>query len=369
MLAAGAVVAVAITVALIWPITDLIASHDVGLMTGVQRAAHLLTARESVRTQLLTLGAGAFAAGALGFTALNFTLSRRTFILTEQGQVTDRYTKAIEQLGSDKLDVRIGAIYALERVARDSARDHPTVMEVLAAFIREHSRDPWPPPRPDDENPEPSTCPDVQAAVTVIGRRNPNQDRGHLDLTGADLTRANLNRATFNGAIFFHADLTGADLEGGYLADADLEGADLTEADLTGADLTGADLSGADLTGADLTYASLVRADLSDATLTDADLSRARFRGASLFHATLADVILTSADLTNTSLVRADLTGVDLAAADLTGADLTDADLTRARYPHAVPIPEGWVLDADSGSLNRLGHRHPSSAATTCRGV
>jgi uncharacterized protein YjbI with pentapeptide repeats len=364
MLAAGAVVAVAITVALIWPITDLIASHDVGLMTGVQRAAHLLTARESVRTQLLTLGAGAFAAGALGFTALNFTLSRRTFILTEQGQVTDRYTKAIEQLGSDKLDVRIGAIYALERVARDSARDHPTVMEVLAAFIREHSRDPWPPPRPDDENPEPSTCPDVQAAVTVIGRRNPNQDRGHLDLTGADLTRA-----TFNGAIFFHADLTGADLEGGYLADADLEGADLTEADLTGADLTGADLSGADLTGADLTYASLVRADLSDATLTDADLSRARFRGASLFHATLADVILTSADLTNTSLVRADLTGVDLAAADLTGADLTDADLTRARYPHAVPIPEGWVLDADSGSLNRLGHRHPSSAATTCRGV
>jgi hypothetical protein len=26
--------------------------------------------------------------------------------------VTDRYTKAIEQLGSDKLDVRIGGIYA-----------------------------------------------------------------------------------------------------------------------------------------------------------------------------------------------------------------------------------------------------------------
>ena len=58
--------------------------------------------------------------------------------------MTDRYTKAIEQLGSDKLDVRIGGIYALERVARDSARDHPTVMEVLTAFIREHSREQWP---------------------------------------------------------------------------------------------------------------------------------------------------------------------------------------------------------------------------------
>ncbi len=60
--------------------------------------------------------------------------------------MTDRYTKAIEQLGSDKLDVRIGGIYALERIARDSAKDHPTVMEVLTAFIREHSREPWPPP-------------------------------------------------------------------------------------------------------------------------------------------------------------------------------------------------------------------------------
>ena len=72
------------------------------------------------------------------YTARNFRLSR-------EGQVTDRYTKAIEQLGSDKLDVRIGGIYALERVARDSRRDHPTVMEVLAAFVREHSREQWPP--------------------------------------------------------------------------------------------------------------------------------------------------------------------------------------------------------------------------------
>jgi hypothetical protein len=42
------------------------------------------------------------------YTARNFTLSPRNVQLTEQGQVIDRYTKAIEQLGSDKLDVRIG---------------------------------------------------------------------------------------------------------------------------------------------------------------------------------------------------------------------------------------------------------------------
>src|SRR6516225_3233653 len=72
-------------------------------------------------------------------------LALRAFELTEQGQVTERDSNAIAQLGSDKLDVRIGGIYALEPIARDSPRDHPTIMEVLAAFIREHSREPWPP--------------------------------------------------------------------------------------------------------------------------------------------------------------------------------------------------------------------------------
>ena len=109
--------------------------------------------------RLLTLAAGVFAAGALAFTARNFTLSRRTLNLTEQGQVTDRYTKAIEQLGSDKLDVRIGGIYALERIARDSPRDHPTVMEVLTAFIREHSHEQRPPPDPGDQKRKPSIRP------------------------------------------------------------------------------------------------------------------------------------------------------------------------------------------------------------------
>lgn len=93
-----------------------------------------------MRGRLLTLGAGLLAAAALVFTARNFTLSRRTFELSAQGQLTDRYTKAVEQLGSENLAVRIGGIYALDRIARDSERDYPTVIEVLAAFIREQSR-------------------------------------------------------------------------------------------------------------------------------------------------------------------------------------------------------------------------------------
>jgi uncharacterized membrane protein len=134
VLIASALMAIAGATAIVWPITDLIAAHDVGAVVDAQRAQQLQTAREAVRTQLLTLGAGVFAAGALVFTARNSIFAQRTVQLTEQGQVTDRYTKAIEQLGSDKLDVRLGGIYALERVALDSPRDHLTVIEVLTIF-------------------------------------------------------------------------------------------------------------------------------------------------------------------------------------------------------------------------------------------
>jgi hypothetical protein len=139
LLVAAVAVVVAAVYVIFWPVSDLIARHDVGAITGRGYGAALQAARDAARGRLVAFGAGLFAAGALIYTARNFSLAR-------QGQVTDRYTKAIEQLGPDKgLDVRIGGIYALERVARDSAKDQPTVMEVLTAFIREHSREQWPP--------------------------------------------------------------------------------------------------------------------------------------------------------------------------------------------------------------------------------
>src|SRR5512144_2911676 len=78
---------------------------------------------------------------ALGGLALlgGLFFTSRTFRLTREGQLTERYTKAVEQLGHDKLDVRLGGIYALERLMVDSKRDHPTIVEVLAAFLREHA--------------------------------------------------------------------------------------------------------------------------------------------------------------------------------------------------------------------------------------
>ena len=100
-----------------------------------------LKAITDTRTALL---AGLIGVGALLTFWLNsrvYRITARTFEVTEQGHITERYTKAIEQLGSDNLAVRLGGIYALERLAQDSPqRDHPTVVEVLGAFVREGSQ-------------------------------------------------------------------------------------------------------------------------------------------------------------------------------------------------------------------------------------
>ena len=319
---AGGIVAVALALVVAWvlfvPAADWLARHDVG-STGWSLHE---TALDNARGRLLTLGAGLFAAGALVFTARNFTVSRRTLELTEQGQVTDRYTKAIEQLGSDKLDVRIGGIYALERVARDSARDHPTVMEVLTAFIREHSHEPWPSPDPGGREQQRSTRPDVQAALTVIGRRNTELDIQQIDLARAFLPGANLSFAKLAGA-----DLREANLDGANLSFAKLAGADLREANLDGANLTLAELMRADLRGANLVGAELVSVSASAADLGIIDV--------------------------RTNLRDADLRGLDLGRADLTDARLDGAVLTDARWPITVPGPQGWKRDTDSGRLKR----------------
>jgi uncharacterized protein YjbI with pentapeptide repeats len=366
--------AIALAFALIWPVTDLIAQHDVGSMKGIARAAQLPEAREAVRTQLLTLGAGVFAAGALVYTALNFRLSRH-------GQVTDRFTKSVQQLGSKKLDVRIGGIYAMEQIARDSRRYHPAVIEVLVTFTREHSHD------QNNMASERAVRPDVQAAVTVIGRRNSSYDPGGMalfcDLHGAnlananlalgnfavatlydaDLTRARFTDANLSGATLYNAILTGAYAVGANFAEAILTGAKVTAANFSGVDLSralliDADLSGTVLLDANLTNANLIRtnltdAKLADAKLIDAQLSDANLTRANLKRARLRGAFLGGANLVSTSFLGADMSKTSLLGASIVGADFSGANLTGAMWPKEYPEPPGWTLADKHGQLKR----------------
>ncbi|MGW4208334.1 pentapeptide repeat-containing protein [Lentzea sp. NPDC004789] len=55
---------------------------------------------------------------------------------TRERRITDLYTKAVEQLGSEKAPVRLGGLYALERLAHGNADHCQTIINILCAYLR-----------------------------------------------------------------------------------------------------------------------------------------------------------------------------------------------------------------------------------------
>jgi hypothetical protein len=228
---------------------------------------------------LAALIAVAFTFASVKATQNQVQIAHQEQIIAEQGQITDRYNAAITNLGSHSIDVRLGGIYALQRLMQDSPRDQPTVIAVLCAFVRDEAAKPAGPPG----TPPPT---DVQAALTVVGTRNAVHDGprkvvdfNHTQLAYANLNQANLDDTDLTGTNLAHAMLVAARLTFDELSHADLAHANLELADLREANLHGADLHGADLHGADLHGADLHGADLTGANLTGANLTGAQLKG------------------------------------------------------------------------------------------
>jgi len=246
--------------------------------------------------------------------------------VAREEQITERFTRAIEQLGSDKLEVRLGGIYALERIARDSQRDHWPIMEVLTAYLRHHAA------RSVDEEelpPAHTVAIGVQAVLTVIGRRRVELDPPYrsLDLNSTRLCGADLSEMEFSRVDLSRADLREANLGLADLRDAKLSFAELSSADLSGAKLVAASLRGANLSEADLSWADLSVATLIDAQMSESFLERTNLSGTRLHGANLSRAKLPQADLSSARLPKANLAGADLSEAELFGADLSQAYL------------------------------------------
>ncbi len=240
-------------------------------------------------------------------------LSWRNLKTAEDKEVNDRFSKAVELLGDERLEVRLGGIYLLERIAKDSKRDHWTVMEVLTAYIREKS--------PLTGRSAPLKT-DIQAALTVIGRRNVNNDSRtkHLSLQSVNLRGADLSEANFDRADLRGSDLSHSILDRVTFIQTNLKQAQLTEADLMGSIFNEADLTRAILQGANGAQTSLLAATLLQANLREAVFDQAR---------------LGKANLIETQLQEASFVGAKLGEANFIGADFTDTLLNQANLAHA----------------------------------
>jgi uncharacterized protein YjbI with pentapeptide repeats len=283
------------------------------LAQGPIKTAEALKAKNDVRTTLLQ-GLGTLVAIASVIVTLR--------VNNERGQTTERFVKAVDQLGSNKLEARLGGIYALEQVAKGSTAERPMILEILSGFVRGHS--PWPPTSAQRSSEVPLRdlpllgvrAADVQAVMTTLGRLPKTELQGsRLNLVHVDLRRADLP-----GAHLRPVYLEGAHLEGANLRSANLQGANLSDANLKEAILIDANLEGANLHRANLEAAILRRTNLQNALLTNclligAQLYQANLQGASLSGANLQGAILSEANLQGASLSEANLQGAILSGA------------------------------------------------------
>jgi len=278
----------------------------------------------------------------------------RTTKSSEDGRITDRFSKAVEQLGASnnegkkQLEPRLGGIYALERIAGDSQRDRWPIIEILCAYVRANA------PRkytPTDENtgepigPELVRIPpedDIEAVIKVLrnlgAEFEPTANR-IIDLSETELYRADLSELKLSNAC---------------LSKTYLERADLSRAQLKGADLTSTWLEGAKLTKANLEIANLYRAKLMGAelygvNLLGANLSETNLTGANFKNAVMGFSGSKSTNLRGATLMSANLKGVDLEWV----SGLTAKQISNAIRDETTKLPDAVIKEmrsSDSGT-------------------
>ncbi|MEU9133154.1 pentapeptide repeat-containing protein [Kitasatospora sp. NPDC048540] len=313
-LAVLAVLVVLAVVLLILP--GLVVDHD---LAGAQlAAADRLNAVNNVRTTLLQAVGGAVVLFGAYATWRQLRVSQDGLTATREGHITDRFSRAVDQLGSDKLDVRIGGIYALWRIADHSVHDHGAVISIMAAYLRTHL--PWPPQEPgapaadvsiNSVRPLETRAADAQTALTCLGVLGQERRPEWLNVSFTDLRRADCDGLWMNGI-----NLDGACLEAASVYQVNLSGASLIAANLRHAELGTSILRQVRCVEADLRGARLVKADLREADFSGADLREANLRKACAHGAVFA--------------------GADLRLADLRGSDLSGADLRQAKLESAL---------------------------------
>jgi hypothetical protein len=371
-----------------------------------------------------TLGTGALIVALLGAPVLIWStvLKHQTVRYQKEGHITDRITSAVEQLGAEKtvkkngiettepnIEVRIGAILSLERIAQDSTdydqgRDHVRVMEILCAYVRENSN-----ATPPQDFPEPEWEPlknnpteaeraahlekrrerfggnfsetkaykwaqslrepraDIAQALLVLGRRTEDQrkveaawpdppDKGTIwpfDNPCEELpeiedgeTRDPAQIKTFQKKLAeWKAALRAYS---GYRLD--LRGANLQRADLSA---KRPDRSNAVFAGADLRKTRLEGAVCTNARLEGAKLSDSRMEGTSISNAQMQGAMLNSAHMEGATFWFARMEGADLSSGRMEGAYFAEARMEGINLSGArMEAADLWVARMEGAYIS-----------------
>ncbi|MHB8103192.1 MAG: pentapeptide repeat-containing protein [Methanosarcina sp.] len=319
----------------------------------INNATEQATLENQFRTTLAQILGGVAIGISLYYTHKRISATEKSLIIAQEGQITERFTRAIDQLGNKKLEVRLGGIYSLERISKESKDDYWPIMEILTAYVRRNSSvnvdessyeycwidAPISTDIQDNEitkkrAPEVKQLSlDIQAVLTVLGRRKytyNNEEFERLNLSKTFLNRLTLSGAHFEGTDFKYSYLQRAFLERIHFENAKFTFAHLEVAELRECNLEGASFENGHFEGAYITKSNLKNIFSRDANLEEVNFVFSNLEGAYLQGANLKKAILLHANFGGANLAGANLAGANLAGANLEGAYLIGANLKGA---------------------------------------
>ncbi len=267
-------------------------------------------------------------------------------IREQQGQIADHINKAVEGLGKSNqqgypvIEVRIGALYELERIAKHNTHNHVQIIEMLCAYIRTNS------PLIDSEYEPNEPREDIRLALAIIGRRETwsdseerikdEADNGYrTDLRNRSLIGAQLTKASLNGAILNGANISKAVLNRANLAEAVLNGANISDSVFNGADLTNAKFENANMSNAYFEKATLTDGRFSNANMSSIKFKEAILLRVWLYGANLKGANFDNADLKNSWIAETDMSNASFSGADLSKVRIRDTNLTDTKFDNA----------------------------------
>jgi hypothetical protein len=194
-------------------------------------------------------------------------------------ETLDQYIKAVDQLKDENIAVRLGGIYSLEKIMNSKDKEvqgyHNTIIELLCAYVREK--------RPFDEEKYSEDLKlynkteensnnlkkydveletDLQAIITVLGRRNIIENEIGIDLSStnlfnASLFKANLIDSNLRSVYLKSADLRESNLVNAYLWKGKLNSTLMDDCNLACAFLEDVDFENANIVNVNFNYSNL----------------------------------------------------------------------------------------------------------------
>jgi len=249
----------------------------------------------------------------LGFTYEQISATKDTIDISQERLKTDRYSKAIDQLGSDNPQVRLGGIFALEKISESSPDYASVITKVLATYIRQksHSNDS-------------TVFEELQAAIDIISYKDNHENYERDRIREINISNVRLRKFDFNNSL------------------------------LKNAKMIASDFSESNFVNANLTRVTAYEASFFKTNLTNANLSNSNFYGGNFEQAIFVGSILENVNFQLADLKEADFSNCDLSGVDLTDADLTGTKLLGANLLKTIGLTKEQVRSARVNNYTKI---------------